>query len=310
MSEHTTLDAALAAAQGEFEVIKFDKEASIPTRKGGLIKFKYASHGAVIKATRGALSKHGIAVTQIMRDGKLVTQLRGYGEVIESELPMPGAIDDWKVFGGALTYAKRYGRSSILDVAADEDTDATIANEGPPTQRRQQREPAPAPETITADEAYGISETMRMVGGDVSRFCAHFGVRSIKELPKSRLAEAQEMLKQKIKASQTQVVQGQQAPPPVVGTAPDPANAVSSRSVPAPVPTSDNSPWGAATWVQQTHSWLTHGGTDDAEALGAWWDAAGDTYQQIADQMLGHLDDADRELFDALTEILLTHGYI
>lgn len=303
------LDAALAAAQGEFEPVKFDKEAKIPTKSGREIRFKYASHGAIIKATQPALTKYGIALNHTMRDGKLYTSLRGYGEVIESEMPMPSEIGDWKTFGGAITYAKRYARAAILDVAADEDVDAALADEGAPPRRQTRRttQPPPPPPTISDYEAMELANTLTAAGADITRFCAHFGIAAVKDLPKARWAEANEMLSAKI-AHRAQVTQAQENPelPPTVGSAPPPEQQQPASQAPNPN-LEDDAPWEVAGWVRSALAWITQ--TSDRQAVETWWQDAGEHYQRVADLVSG-MDDETRHSFDQLTEALLTRGLI
>ena len=132
--------AALSAAQGEFPPIPKDSTVRIPTRGGATITFKYASLDAILKAVRPALAKHGLAVTSRLEDGVLITSIMGHGSFLSSSLPIEVG-NDWKAFGGSLTYARRYTLAGLLGVAADEDTDATVDDEAegarpPPARQR------------------------------------------------------------------------------------------------------------------------------------------------------------------------------
>ena len=137
---------ALAVAQGEFPPIPLDGEATIPMKNGKSFGFKYATLPAILGIVRPILSKHYISVVQIINDGALCTQLRYRDEMIESRIPMPANVADWKAFGGAITYARRYALVAMLGIAGEEDADATIADdaEGSPPPASQERQPAPA----------------------------------------------------------------------------------------------------------------------------------------------------------------------
>ncbi len=130
MLEHSpeigTIAAALAAAQGEFEEIKKDTE-------NPFFKSKYAPLVSVIKATRKALTKYKIAVIQHpeLVDGKCVVTtmlIHESGQWIKGDLAMPVNKMDAQGMGSATTYGRRYGRSSMLDVAADDDDDGNAAS--------------------------------------------------------------------------------------------------------------------------------------------------------------------------------------
>ena len=153
------LAGALAKASADFKPVEKDAEASIPTKKGGLIRFRYATLGNIYKAVRAGLSKNGLSIVHQCNDGALVSMLiHSSGEWISSTIPI-GHPDEWKQYGGALTYAKRYATAGLLAVASDEDTDvAGLEGHGPdhasrhrqkPQQRAPQAPAAPTRETRT-----------------------------------------------------------------------------------------------------------------------------------------------------------------
>jgi hypothetical protein len=125
-SENTAdLATALAKAQGQMEPAKYDKV-------NPHFKSKYASLAAVLEAVRKPFAANGLSYTQVMecRDGGLVlvTTLRHGGQWIASEYPLPIGVRPQE-FGSALTYARRYGLSTIAGVVADDDDDANGAQQ-------------------------------------------------------------------------------------------------------------------------------------------------------------------------------------
>ncbi len=115
---------ALADAQADMDNPATNKE-------NDHFRNKYATLDVVRDAVVPALTEHGIAVTQTpeFRDGRfvLVTTLRHEsGEIIESVWPLPDKVEPQKM-GSALTYARRYGLSSIVCISADEDDDGNAA---------------------------------------------------------------------------------------------------------------------------------------------------------------------------------------
>lgn len=137
---------ALSAAQGQFKPIK--RESANP-----FYKSKYADLGAIIEATREALSKNGLAVSQLVSPGTVdggnehvnieTVLMHESGEWIKGTISLIPKADDPQSVGSALTYARRYSLSAILGVASEEDDDATAATQ--PEKPRQVSDPtAPA----------------------------------------------------------------------------------------------------------------------------------------------------------------------
>lgn len=127
------LAAALAIAQGAWENPPRDREVTVQTRTGGSYKFKYATLSAVLDATRKPLAENGLSITHIMieRNGRnrLISRLmHASGQWMESEFPLFVSEQTNQALGSALTYAKRYSRCALLDIAADEDDDGNAAD--------------------------------------------------------------------------------------------------------------------------------------------------------------------------------------
>lgn len=130
---HPNLHAALAAAQGELKNPEKTKEV-----KAGKYEFKYADLGDVLEAVLPVFSRHGLSVTQPtqIREGSivLVTRVNHGEESIESEYPVCSLNGNHQAMGSAVTYARRYALTSLIGVAAVDDTDgegAAPAGEGP-----------------------------------------------------------------------------------------------------------------------------------------------------------------------------------
>ena len=119
---------ALSAFQGTLEQPKLEKEVKVRTKTGGEYKFKYADLSACVKAAAPALKEHGLSVTQIINNGKLITLLTHVsGQWFKSELTLPSQSTDYQAFGSAITYLKRYSYCAILGIVADTDDDANMA---------------------------------------------------------------------------------------------------------------------------------------------------------------------------------------
>ena len=149
--KHETLEAALCAAQGEFDRIAKDKLAKVRSQKTGAeFTYHFADLADVLAAVTPALVKYGIVQLQRMevRDGLqlLVSELRGYGAVIASEMILPLAGLDPQSCGKVITYYRRYALQALLGVAAERDDDA--ADTGHVRQPEPPHRPSP-PRQIT-----------------------------------------------------------------------------------------------------------------------------------------------------------------
>lgn len=156
------LAAALAAAQGEY--LPVQKDAVNPH-----LQNRYATLAALVAATRPALSKQGLAVTQTYgedTDSRMV--------VIETLL-MHGASGEWilstarfavaeqrglnplQQVGVVAAYLRRYGYAAITGVTVAEDDDDGAGMTTTAAQTRRQAEPAApaggAPTTSAAPAA-------------------------------------------------------------------------------------------------------------------------------------------------------------
>jgi hypothetical protein len=116
------ISAALAKAQSEMKSAAFD--AINPH-----FKSRYASLSSIIEASRQILSANNIAVVQgtSVANGKVQVETmltHSSGEFISETLSMSITKDTPQAVGSAITYARRYGLSSMICISADEDDDA------------------------------------------------------------------------------------------------------------------------------------------------------------------------------------------
>lgn len=156
---------ALAQAQGEFTEIKKTAKVTVyPKQRADGYKpppydFWYAPLDKIIEATRPALTKHGLTVTQPPCGGDVVRTMlcHGDGGRMETIMYIP-AYRDIKDMGGFITYIRRYAQSAILNVAADDDADnngAAVVTDEPP--RREQSGPKASPGQSSGQASYNNS---------------------------------------------------------------------------------------------------------------------------------------------------------
>lgn len=125
--EINEIAAALSAFQGGLKQPELSKEVKVQTRTGGGYKFKYADLSACVKAAAPALKENGLAVTQLITNGQLVTLLtHTSGQWFRSEIAI-GNASDYQALGSAITYLKRYSYCAILGIVADSDDDGNAA---------------------------------------------------------------------------------------------------------------------------------------------------------------------------------------
>lgn len=121
------LAAALAKAQAEMRVAALDSE-------NPYFKSRYADFATVVKASRPALTKHGLSVVQqiiVGDDGQTILHtilMHASGQYMESRMRVVPAKNDVQTLGSCITYLKRYAYSALVGVtAADEDDDGEVA---------------------------------------------------------------------------------------------------------------------------------------------------------------------------------------
>jgi len=106
----------LFEAKGEIPVIK--KDANNPFFKSG-----YATLSNIIEVTEPILKKHGLMVTHVMQGNSLITQIwDGEKPILESSFLLPTNGDIQKI-GSAITYAKRYNITAMLNLNIEDDDD-------------------------------------------------------------------------------------------------------------------------------------------------------------------------------------------
>ncbi len=137
------LFSALCKAQGEIK--RASKDGNNPH-----FRAKFASLESVVDASRDALNKYGLSVTQVTTAGDdgslhLITMLGHIsGQFIYGRYPVVPVKQDPQGFGSALSYAKRYSLAAIVGVvSSDEDDDGEAAMSRPAPQASEPVKVAP-----------------------------------------------------------------------------------------------------------------------------------------------------------------------
>lgn len=135
---HASLWEALSAFQGDAPTITKDKTAKVRTRGGGEYTYAYAGLDTVMEAIRPLLALHGLAwytLPGLDDHGQTVLRYRlvhaATGDGVEGVMPLivetrEGA-SAVQAMGSAITYARRYALTSVLNLVTDDDDDGQAA---------------------------------------------------------------------------------------------------------------------------------------------------------------------------------------
>lgn len=176
------LAAALAKVQAELPKIERDRTVEVETKKGDTYSYSYVTLARLSEVVLPLLAKHGLAYTALPGmgpDGKMCVRyslLHESGESLTGEFPVSGE-GGIQMVGGRITYIRRYCLAAVVGVAAEEDDESRLADDGPrPAQRaaakrqpRQQQAPArqdgavqrsapAAPPPLPGEDADGITK--------------------------------------------------------------------------------------------------------------------------------------------------------
>jgi hypothetical protein len=181
--------AALTAFQAEVPVIRKTKDA-VDTRDGkNKVLYSYASYDDVMAAAAPVLARYGIVVSfsteQTPGSLKVVCRVRvgTHTEETPFTVPIPkiSLANETQLFGGALSYAKRYCLCAALNlVTTGEDQDA-----------------AELFERITAEQVEELEELIRTRNANLKAFLEYAEAESLADIPQSKFAKLADKLSRK-----------------------------------------------------------------------------------------------------------------
>ena len=125
-SELKDLFAALCKAQAEMETAELSSE-------NPFFKTRYADLAAIVKASRPALTKHGLSIIQQIITGDdgntlLHTMLcHTSGQWVESRVRIVPPKNDVQSIGSYITYLRRYSIAAICGIVSSDDDDGEMA---------------------------------------------------------------------------------------------------------------------------------------------------------------------------------------
>lgn len=197
--------AALARAQGKFLPLVRSKTVTIKPREGSPYSFDYAPLEACLASVRPALSAEELALTQsVMQipEGAVLRTwlLHSSGQYLASDTPLIVEAAGPKAYGSAETYARRYGVSSLLGLAADDDDDAGAADGGE-RDRMVRMKPGEAEPLVSIGQVKQLTQLLLAAGSTEAALAEHLGVPALKDLPASRFGYAMAACEKKAKAA-------------------------------------------------------------------------------------------------------------
>ena len=198
MKEQTSISQfAKAFIEAQKEMGNATKESANP-----FFKSKYADLNSIREACLPALNKHGIAVLQpiVQVEGKNYVKtllLHESGESMECLTEIIFARqNDAQAQGSGITYARRYGLQSLVNVGAEDD-DGNKASEAP---KQQPIKNLPKIEDfINAEQGIELENLAKQAGVDI---CKAYKIDKIIDLPFSKFEKCKKALIDKIKAEE------------------------------------------------------------------------------------------------------------
>ncbi len=153
------LAAALAKVQAELPKVERDRTVTVQQKNGDSYSYSYVTLANLSEAILPLLAKHGLSFAAMPgagTDGKMCVAyhlMHESGEALSGEFPVSGD-GGIQMIGGRITYARRYCLAAIVGVAADEDDEARLSEDGGP--RTAQRAAAkPRQQAVAAAPADG-----------------------------------------------------------------------------------------------------------------------------------------------------------
>jgi len=158
------LAAALAKVQSKLPKLERDRTVEVTQKSGGTYSYSYVTLANLSDSILPLLAEHGlsfVAMPGAGSDGKMCVRyqlLHESGESLAGEFPISGE-GGIQMIGGRITYARRYCLAAIVGVAADEDDESRLSEDGAP--RTAQRAATPRQRATAAPPADGDAPAAR-----------------------------------------------------------------------------------------------------------------------------------------------------
>ena len=187
------LNLATALAKAQAEMLIAEENGYNPH-----FKSSFSSLKDLIKASRSALTKNQIAISQYpdSQDGQtyLVTKMiHSSGEELSGKclIQLKDPTDIQKL-GSAISYAKRYAYASICGLATSEgDDDGNSISE---VQVKQSHTPESKSDYISSKQAWFLKQVMAKTEGLEDKVLKAYGIASMEQFPWKKVKELKEKL--------------------------------------------------------------------------------------------------------------------
>jgi hypothetical protein len=129
------LAAALAKVQAKLPKLERDRTVEVQQKNGGTYSYSYVTLANLSDSILPLLAEHGLSFAAMPgagSDGKMCVRyllMHESGESLPGEFPISGE-GGIQMIGGRITYARRYCLAAIVGVAADEDDESRLSEEG------------------------------------------------------------------------------------------------------------------------------------------------------------------------------------
>jgi hypothetical protein len=108
--------------RAEFIAVQAEMRAVQKDRENPFFRSNYATLLAIVTMLKPILAKHGLAYTQTVENGNMVTRIFGDGDgQIESSIPFACDSKDPQKVGSYVSYLRRYSLSAAFGVVVAED---------------------------------------------------------------------------------------------------------------------------------------------------------------------------------------------
>lgn len=190
------LFSALAKAQAEMR-------PAGKTSDNPFFKSRYADFNEIVKASRPALTKNGLAVLQRIisnEDGSFMETMLGHssGQFISSEMKINPIKTDVQSLGSYLTYLKRYSYAAIVGVCvSDEDDDGEAAM----IEEREEQRPT-GPLFITKEQLEQLDDELADAPEIKDTILEKMNIKSLHQMPRHSFIGALKRVRE-IKAIKT-----------------------------------------------------------------------------------------------------------
>jgi hypothetical protein len=191
---------------GKIEIFAKDASGARPTTGRPQQSTPYATFNNIMKVIKPLLIRHGFALsfsTEPVGERLLVKGLlEGHGHSRTTAFPLPaevsGSKNNVQGWGSSMSYGKRYCTIALLNIVSeapeDQDTDGRDGNFKRAKGGGLAEVPAEV-ETVDQGQVIKLVELIEWCGIGTKRFCEHYTIAKVADLPKNLYGAAEKACK-------------------------------------------------------------------------------------------------------------------